>query len=117
MSQNKAGYSGSCSQNMERFSNCDMGGSKIPIQKTPERSTTWPHRDVEKKPYGWTLNTQIYSYIVDSTRKFMRQALEKQSQWTFKCHFCKHESHDSVEIGIHLLEEHNYNFINDESLI
>lgn len=96
-----------------------MGGSKTPIQKTPVRSKTRLHGDEESNPScGWTLKTQPnYSYIVDSTRKFMRQALEKQSQWTFKCHFCKHESHDSVEIGIHLLEEHNYNFINDESLI
>jgi len=47
----------------------------------------------------------------------MRQALKQQSQWTFKCHLCKHESHDCVEIGLHLRDKHNYNFINDGSLI
>ena len=38
-------------------------------------------------------------------------------KWTFKCHFCKHESHDGVEIGVHFREEHDYNFIKDEDLI
>ena len=47
----------------------------------------------------------------------MRQTLKQLAQWTFKCHFCKHECYDCVEIGIHFREEHNYNFINDETLI
>ncbi len=40
-----------------------------------------------------------------------------ENRWTFKCHFCKKECHDPVEIGIHFDEEHNYNFISDAELI
>jgi len=49
--------------------------------------------------------------------KIMNQILVLFHQWTFKCHFCKHECHDPIEIGIHFLEEHNYNFISNESLV
>jgi hypothetical protein len=39
-----------------------------------------------------------------------------EHSWTFKCHFCKEEYHDPVEIGLHFKRKHNYNFINDEQL-
>jgi hypothetical protein len=35
----------------------------------------------------------------------------------FKCHLCKHESRDAVEIGIHFEKKHSYNFISNENLV
>lgn len=29
-------------------------------------------------------------------------------QWTFKCHLCRGEFHDCVEIGIHFRDEHEF---------
>jgi hypothetical protein len=38
-------------------------------------------------------------------------------QWKFKCHICKDEYHDPVEIGMHFKHKHNYNLISDNELI
>lgn len=35
-------------------------------------------------------------------------------QWIFKCHFCKQEFYDSVAIGVHWRDNHDYNFKSDE---
>lgn len=58
----------------------------------------------------------FYSYILIKQNKSMSQIFCLEYTWTFKCHFCKKECHDPVEIGIHFLT-HNYNLISDEELI
>ena len=47
----------------------------------------------------------------------MPQIYNLEHKWIFKCHFCKDEFHDSLAIGIHFRDEHEYNLLNDDDLI
>jgi len=44
----------------------------------------------------------------------MEQVTVLEHQWTFVCHFCRAEFHDSVAIGIHFRDSHNYNLKSEE---